>query len=306
MLQSSLGSFGCDAAVRCRCRGYTNIVISIGNSESCQSWTMQGSSMLCRGLRYFALCVLLQLSGSSIATITIGARVLSMGWGETGSSGETELSGHSRSLWGVRSRRRAREWPHVSLFNVPAGRCLALNNFSVVRDRAVVISGREGPPVDDYEPNSSLALFDLTTNRWIAHYDVDGYLSRRIGHSAVTVEDTTIVFGGELVDYVPDIALKSLNDTYRLSFREQVLRCEHICTNTSSEETDVLEQPPPRAWHASVSVKIPHATDTSEPLAATIGMLVLGGKGSSGNHLADVWLLTVAADKDQRWSQLSV
>lgn len=191
----------------------------------------------------------------------------------------------------------------------------------------MIVGGQEGPLVDSYATAATLALFDVDTNRWMADFDIDGSLPRRIGHSAITIDQRAYVFGGESLDEVQYPVIEEdgktavskplvYDDVHRLSFAKGVLRCERVGEMTSDNHAGDADAtagsavkcdgPIPRAWHASTAIRLSVASETPENPTTSHGMLVLGGKDASGTVLGDAWMLTVDAEASSSWESLSV
>lgn len=191
----------------------------------------------------------------------------------------------------------------------------------------MIVGGQEDPLVDSYTTSATLALFDVDTNKWMDDFDIDGSLPRRIGHSAVTVDQHAYVFGGECLDApqcpIPDddggksaASIPVLfNDVHRLSLSKRVLLCERVAEPISDNDTGDVDagvgsadfiKPAPRAWHACAVVKLPAASETPENPTFSRKMLILGGKDATGTLLADVWALSVGRDAPLCWASLSV
>jgi hypothetical protein len=143
------------------------------------------------------------------------------------------------------------------------------------------VGGRDFPR-ETYDETSLLEIFDLNENQWVQGHDIEGNLTRRIGHSACSWNKNVYVFGGETTPDTVHCRI-FLNDLYRISFKDddqKILQCEKIEQTSSSK-------PSARAWHASTLVKY----TTSPEKQKEDSLLIMGGKDDT-NFLSDIWILT--------------
>ncbi|KDO17176.1 hypothetical protein SPRG_17430, partial [Saprolegnia parasitica CBS 223.65] len=161
----------------------------------------------------------------------------------------------------------------------------------VLGDRAIVLGGRETPG-EDFNESALVLVFDLTSERILYDYDVQGRISRRIGHrlAALPSKASLFLFGGEAVS-TDKHAYESLDDVYKLQLDANVLTIEAVPRKTEDEA------PAPRAWHSLTLVKYrpaQDATKTTKGQAAPVvsepeeALLLLGGRSSvAPTHMKD-------------------
>lgn len=109
----------------------------------------------------------------------------------------------------------------------------------------------------------------------------------------VTVNENAYVFGGERITFGAEIGANGLdslsNDVHELSFSNNVLRCTEMKCFPEADDpaADTSAIPCERCWHTGTCIKY----TTAENKPKDDGVLILGGKDSTGKILADAWLL---------------
>ncbi|EQC37039.1 hypothetical protein SDRG_05268 [Saprolegnia diclina VS20] len=172
----------------------------------------------------------------------------------------------------------------------------------VLGSRAIVLGGRETPG-EDFNETALVLVFDLVTERILYDYDVQGRISRRIGHrvAALPSKASLFVFGGESIASDKH-AYESLDDVYRVQMDANILTIEAM---PKRHEDEV---PAPRAWHSLTLVKYRPAQDATKAKGQAVpavgepdeALLLLGGRSSSAPaQMKDAWVYVTADKADE-------
>ncbi|OQS04036.1 hypothetical protein THRCLA_03684 [Thraustotheca clavata] len=186
-----------------------------------------------------------------------------------------------------------------------------------VLDNTVIVLGGRETPGEDFNESSLVLLFDLSLEKNMTDYDVQGSLSRRIGHSVAVLHTkaTLYVFGGKVIS---DDSLfhQCLDDMIKVTYSQRILRIEQMCRKGNDES------PPARAWHTLTTIKYRPAPDaaaqkTKGQVSATVlpveneeALLLMGGRAQGQQALKDIWVYTfIKAEESEvvapKWLKLN-